>query len=359
MATMVILIASLQPIAFLPVPAAQHPALLHSTTWHHARTQMPNHPCMALKGDLSEAAADMEEANRIWAEVWWPLAFSDHTSREEPVPVQLLGADLVLWWDRASSRWRCTLDRCSHRLAPLSEGRIADDGCIECPYHGWRFEGELGQCTHIPQQPSDAAAKGGGSSKSQQERATVLALPTREAQGLIWVWAGSLFDGAAAPPLAAEAGDNDDALAPFLIDALERPGVEHSDYSRELHMDCSTLCENVMDPAHLPFTHHKTISKREKAQPIPFSGLSLLEPSGFSADRPTAGWPGKVTFRAPHLVLAETHRSGDVASGSVGAGSGAFSDWNVVYAVPTAPGRCRLLVRVVFEVAKMKPPLKW
>ena len=22
-------------------------------------------------------------------------------------------------------------------------------------------------------------------------------------------------------------------------------------------MDWSTLCENVMDPAHLPFTHHK------------------------------------------------------------------------------------------------------
>jgi len=113
-------------------------------------------------------------------------------------------------------------------------------------------------------------------------------------------------------------------------------------------MDASTLCENVMDPAHLPYTHHMTISSRGKAQPIPFANLSPLRPDGFEADRPTEGWPGKVTFKAPHLVLAETHR-----------GEGSFSDWNVVYAVPTAPGKCRLLVRVVFETAAMKPPLKW
>ena len=166
------------------------------------------------------------------------------------------------------------------------------------------------------------------------------------------VWAGPLFDGAAPQP------PSDSSVGPFVIDAIERPGVEHSDYSRDLHMDWSTLCENVMDPAHLPYTHHKTISKRDKAQPIPFANLSPLEPEGFSADRPTEGWPGKVTFRAPHLVLAETHRATDGASGSVGAGSGQFSDWNVVYAVPTSPGKCRLLVRVCFEVAKMKPPLK-
>jgi hypothetical protein len=124
--------------------------------------------------------------------------------------------------------------------------------------------------------------------------------------------------------------------------------VVHSDYSRDLHMDATTLCENVMDPAHLPFTHHKTISRRDKAQPIPFGPVSPLTPAGFEADRPTTGWPGKVTFRAPHLVLAETHR-----------GEGSFSDWNVVYAVPISPGRCRLLVRVVFETARMPPPLKW
>ena len=70
--------------------------------------------------------------------------------------------------------------------------------------------------------------------------------------------------------------------------------------------------------------------------------------SGFSAARRTGDGQGRLTFRAPHLVLAETHRGPD-----------SYSDWNVVYAVPLEPGRCRLMVRVVFEVAKLPIPLKW
>jgi len=124
--------------------------------------------------------------------------------------------------------------------------------------------------------------------------------------------------------------------------------VAWSDYSRELRMEWSTLCENVMDPAHLPFTHHKTISSRANAAPVDFGAPQGFSASGFTAERRTAGGPGQLTFRAPLLVLAETHR-----------GPASFSDWNVVYAVPTAPGRCRLLVRVVFEVSRMPVPLKW
>jgi hypothetical protein len=73
----------------------------------------------------------------------------------------------------------------------------------------------------------------------------------------------------------------------------------------------------------------------------------LLPSSGFAATRQTSA-AGRLTFRAPLLVLAETHR-----------GPGSYSDWNAVYAVPTAPGKCRLLVRVVFEVSKLPIPLKW
>ena len=306
----------------------------------------PPPPQMALAADERPSVDNPPSDEGIWAEQWWPLCFAAHTSKAEPVPMKLLGAPLVVWWDAVGGAWRCTLDRCAHRLAPLSEGRIADDGrCIECPYHGWAFDGESGQCTRIPQQPTPTIS----------DRATIPALPTIEAQGIVWAWAGPLFEGAAPhPPV-------DGSATPTLVEAIELPGVAHSDYSRDLYMDASTLCENVMDPAHLPFTHHDTISKRDKAQPIPFANLSPLTASGFSADRPTEGWPGKVSFVAPHLVLAETHRAGaaEEEGRSVGGGRGAFSDWNVVYAVPTEPGRCRLLVRVVFEVARMKPPLKW
>ena len=42
-------------------------------------------------------------------------------------------------------------NRCPHRLAPLSEGRIEPaDGSLYCNYHGWRFDGQ-GACRGIPQ----------------------------------------------------------------------------------------------------------------------------------------------------------------------------------------------------------------
>jgi phenylpropionate dioxygenase-like ring-hydroxylating dioxygenase large terminal subunit len=62
-------------------------------------------------------------------------------------------------------------------------------------------------------------------------------------------------------------------------------------------MDWSTLCENVMDPAHLPFTHHKTISSRAKAQPIAFGPLEAFSAKGFSAERRTRDGPGRLAAR--------------------------------------------------------------
>ena len=288
-------------------------------------------PQMVLESAPAATAVRAEPSHAAWAEQWWPLCFAAHTSTRSPSPITLLGAPLVVWWDEPAGAWRCTLDRCSHRLAPLSEGRVVD-GCIECPYHGWTFDGG-GTCVRVPQQPEGASLNA--------RRAAVSSLPCVEEQGVVWVWGGPLFDGAAVAPPPDDPG-------PATVAAIELDGVEHTDYSRDLHMDWSTLCENVMDPAHLPFTHHTTISNRAKAAPISFGPLEHFDPSGFAAARNTKGGPGRLTFRAPHLVLAETHR-----------GKGSYSDWNVVYAIPTEPGRCRLLVRVVFEVSKLPIPLKW
>lgn len=50
--------------------------------------------------------------------------------------------------------WRCHLDRCPHRFAPLSQGRIHETGGLQCSYHGWVF-GPQGDCTLIPQADED------------------------------------------------------------------------------------------------------------------------------------------------------------------------------------------------------------
>lgn len=67
-----------------------------------------------------------------------------------PYGFDLLGKRLVLWKD-GQGEWRCFEDKCPHRLAPLSEGRIEpSDGTLMCSYHGWRFAGD-GSCVDIPQ----------------------------------------------------------------------------------------------------------------------------------------------------------------------------------------------------------------
>ncbi len=59
------------------------------------------------------------------------------------------------------------------------------DGTLLCSYHAWRFDGS-GSCTAIPQ-----AEKGQQAAVCASPRACARAYPTREAQGLLWVWGES------------------------------------------------------------------------------------------------------------------------------------------------------------------------
>ena len=77
---------------------------------------------------------------------WYCAGFSDDL-KEAPVAVKILGEPIVLY--RASGGKAVALqDRCPHRFAPLSKGRICGAN-IECPYHGLEF-GADGHCTKNP-----------------------------------------------------------------------------------------------------------------------------------------------------------------------------------------------------------------
>ena len=39
---------------------------------------------------------------------------------------------------------------CPHLGANLGVGGRVHGNCIECPFHGWQFDGESGQCVKIP-----------------------------------------------------------------------------------------------------------------------------------------------------------------------------------------------------------------
>eukprot|EP01018_Ginkgo_biloba_P032828 Gb_35365 [translate_table: standard] len=102
----------------------------------------------------TENEIEVEKPGFDWYSHWYAVAPVDDLDKRIPYAFTILGISLVVWWDKTSQSWQVFEDKCPHRLAPLSEGRIDEDGHLQCCYHGWCFE-PSGACTYIPQAPSD------------------------------------------------------------------------------------------------------------------------------------------------------------------------------------------------------------
>lgn len=287
--------------------------------------QVLPHPSTAiaeviLPGGSEPARFDTKEA-------WYPVHYEADLDKTKPTSFTLLGQDLVIWWDSNTQSWSALEDKCPHRLAPLSQGRIAEDGLIECPYHGWAFTKE-GKCDRIPQQMPEASAQ-------TSRRACVQSLPTAVRQGLLFVYPGN--------PEKAEA-----TKIPIVEPLEELPeGWIVLNTFRDLPYDALTLLENVLDASHVPFTHHATVGNRTNASTVE---LEILESGkqGFKgtwAEGPRKGQLGRqdTTFVAPSLMWH------DLTSKQFG------RTLTVVYATPIRKGECRLFARFPFKFSAKLP----
>ncbi|HKT19199.1 MAG TPA: Rieske 2Fe-2S domain-containing protein [Stellaceae bacterium] len=88
---------------------------------------------------------------------WWPVWFTQQV-KDKPVPVRILGEDLVLFRD-PSGKLGLIARYCAHRRASLEFGRVEANG-IRCCYHGWKFD-HTGQCIDTPMEPDDSRLKDG------------------------------------------------------------------------------------------------------------------------------------------------------------------------------------------------------
>lgn len=85
---------------------------------------------------------------------WWTAALSESVPLRQPVALKSGDTDLVLFRDDQGVP-RALLDQCAHRRAPLSLGTVTEAGHVQCPYHGWRYEGAGGRCVAIPNLSSE------------------------------------------------------------------------------------------------------------------------------------------------------------------------------------------------------------
>jgi phenylpropionate dioxygenase-like ring-hydroxylating dioxygenase large terminal subunit len=79
-------------------------------------------------------------------DAWYVLARSRELTGK-PRALTLFDTPIVLYRD-GTGRASVLIDRCPHRNAPLSLGRV-EHGTLECPYHGWRFD-HGGRCVAMP-----------------------------------------------------------------------------------------------------------------------------------------------------------------------------------------------------------------
>ncbi len=279
---------------------------------------------------VDELPAGGSDPSRFdWKEVWYPLHYVEDLDKSKPTPFTLLDQDLVIWWDNTASCWRVFEDKCPHRLAPLSEGRIAEDGLLECPYHGWTFAGS-GQCDRIPQQAE-------GTKAEASQRACVTSLPTTVRQGLLFAYPGK--------------PENADQTKVPIVDPLEDLSDEWVCINtfRDLPYDALTLMENVLDSSHLPFTHHQSVGNRVNAGPVELEVVSSGKQGfkGMWEEGPRRGTLGRqdTTFIAPGLMWH------DLTSKQFG------RTLTVVYATPIRKGQCRLFARFPFKFSSKIPGL--
>ena len=148
---------------------------------------------------------------------------------QKPLKVMMLGHNFALWRD-SSGAVQCVSNTCTHRSGALADGRVRGD-CIECPYHGWTFNGQ-GDCVRLPSIGSDARIP---------ERTRVDAYPVEERYGLVHVFLGDLPEEERPPIQAApEFDDPDWRFIPLNL---------------EWNIDYKRSVENTLDPAHNEFTH--------------------------------------------------------------------------------------------------------
>ncbi|MEB3263580.1 MAG: Rieske 2Fe-2S domain-containing protein [Synechococcus sp.] len=258
---------------------------------------------------------------------WYPLLPLEDLDPARPTAAELLGRPLVIWKPPGEDGFRVLLDRCPHRLAPLSEGRIdPDSGRLECAYHGWQFDGE-GHCRRVPQADRAQLLEG----RSHHLCAT--ALPCCSAQGLLWVWPD--------PASAALAGEQPLPLS-ARVDAAA--GYAWSSFVRDLPYDWRTLVENVCDPAHVPFAHHGIQGDRRRAGPLP---LELVEEG---LERLVAQVEGpvmttRIVFEPPCRLEYEIDLPGDRRLGLV------------TYCLPVGPGRSRIVAQFPRNFARWQ--VRW
>jgi phenylpropionate dioxygenase-like ring-hydroxylating dioxygenase large terminal subunit len=168
---------------------------------------------------------------------WYAVLESKEVKPGKLVGVTRMGEKLVFWRDQ-QGQVVCMRDVCPHRGVALSAGKLVEH-TLQCPFHGFRFD-PTGACTLIPANGRDAAVP---------KAFRVSAYPAREARNFIFIWWGEPQE--TLPPV-------------YFFDSIP-PEMTYSTLRDLWPTHYSRAIENQLDVVHLPFIHHNTIGRGNRA----------------------------------------------------------------------------------------------
>ena len=157
----------------------------------------------------------------------WYVAGWAHEVTDELFSRKILG-EQVLIYRQADGKAVAIADRCPHRFAPLSMGRIRGDN-VECGYHGLQFDG-TGACAHNPHGKVLPAA------------CRVRAYPIFERHGALWLWMGE--------------PNNAEAMPIPDFSHLVAEGRKTIYGGTPVAASYELIADNLMDASHTQYVHH-------------------------------------------------------------------------------------------------------
>ncbi len=158
---------------------------------------------------------------------WYMFGWAPELAAGKLLARTLLDERIVMFRDREGQPCALT-DRCPHRFAPLSLGKLYD-GVVQCPYHGLRFDG-TGQCVHNPH--------GNG---AIPKAAVVNSYPVVERYSVLWIWMG-------------DPAKADSALIPdYSFTDPEQWYVGSGTLLINVNYELET--DNILDLSHIEFLH--------------------------------------------------------------------------------------------------------
>ena len=172
----------------------------------------------------------------MWVRNCWYVAAWDHELKSSELISRTVINEPVAIYRASDGALVAMEDRCCHRFAPLSKGRLEGDD-LRCMYHGLKFD-RTGRCIEIPGQdmiPRTACVK---------------TYPVVAKHSWIWLWMG-------------DPAKADEALIPPAV-GLDDPdwtlGYGHMDYDANYLL----INDNLTDFTHLSYVHANSFGASEE-----------------------------------------------------------------------------------------------